>query len=218
MAQNRQRGICNKAGFMKGRGHHYSRTSWSNCANGPYLLSFTFYHPPPPPTPPLSSIFSSLNNVKIQSHFCTKKILNKQGVTIFPVVSLPRVLSPPHPFSEWCGAPLFHSYCKWPCNGAPEARLKRRFCLHTRAERCSQTILTERPPLLTSLPLGICCQILFHFPTNHLERGNGPHPASRMSWCPCGLAQLLPYCAIPPLSSCVVSFCLNISAQYTQGV
>lgn len=65
---------------MKGGDHHYSRACCSNCANAPYLLSFTF----PPLSFSMFLIFSSPDYIMIQSHFCK----NLEGVTV-PVVSPP---------------------------------------------------------------------------------------------------------------------------------
>lgn len=157
MSQNRLKGICNKAGFMKGGDHHYSRACCSNCANASYLLSFTS-------TPPYSHV----------SHFLFFRLHNDQKSLLQKVL-----------FRDCIG---FHCYSlQMALRWAPEATLKRSFCLHTRAEQQSQTIPTAGDPLCwPCLPLGICCQILFHFHTDHLERGSRIHSAGRILCLPCG--------------------------------
>lgn len=200
MTQNRQKGICNKAGFMKGGDHHYSRASCSNCANGPYLPSFSHH-------PLLFPILSSSNNIMIQSHFCKKKF---RGCHSFSVQflglssSLFSILS--RFWIAW-GSTVTHI-----ANGLVMGLCAEKEVLfaHTRRAALSDNTNCRRPTLLTSPPLCICCQILFHFHTNHLERGSRPHSAGRVLCRPCGLAQLTPYCAITPLN-CYLLCCLLLS-------
>lgn len=185
MTQNRQKGICNKAGFMKGGGHHYSRAS---CANGLYLLSFTF------PPSLLFHLFSSFS-------------LHNDPVTF---AKSPPVFSRSCPVSELYGVPLLLILQMALLRGSRGCAEKEVLFAHTCRAALSDNPSSGRPTLLTSLPLCICCQILFHFHTNHLERGGRPHSAGRVLCRPCGLAQLTPCCAITPLN-CWLSCCLLLS-------
>lgn len=65
---------------------HYSTASCSNCANGPDLLSFTFFT-----LLFMFPIFYSSNSIKTQSHFSKKKRKKK------PLFSLPLLSSFLHP-------------------------------------------------------------------------------------------------------------------------
>lgn len=104
---------------MKGGDHHYSRACCSNCANASYLLSFTS-------TPPYSHV----------SHFLFFRLHNDQKSLLQKVL-----------FRDCIG---FHCYSlQMALRWAPEATLKRSFCLHTRRAAVSDNTNCGRPTLLT---------------------------------------------------------------------
>ncbi len=97
----------------------------------------TLYLSPHPLSFSMFLIFFSSDYIIIQSHFCRK----------FRGVTVPCSFSTSPLFLHCTG---FHcsSYCKWPCDdGAPGTMLKRRFCLHTRAEQLAHTITAAGDPL-----------------------------------------------------------------------
>lgn len=137
----------------------------------------------------------------IQSHFWQKK-------KSCSFLTSPLVFSPSCPVSELFGGSAVTRIA----NGLVMGLCAEKEVLFARTRRAALSDNTNcrRPTLLTSPPLGICCQILFHFHTNHLERGSRPHSAGRVLCRPCGLAQLTPYCAITPLN-CYLLCCLLLS-------
>lgn len=144
----------------------------------PFPLSFSMF-----------LIFSSSDYIMIQSHFCEEK--KRRGchhsLQFLPFSSR---LSPSCPVSGSCEVPLLlilQMALWWGSRDCAEWEV---LFAHACRAALSDNTNGWRPTPLTSPPLGICCQILFHFHTNHLERGGRPHSAGRMLCRPCGLVYL----------------------------
>lgn len=153
MSQNRQKGICNKAGFIKMWDHHYFRGCCSNCANAPYFVSVT--------SSPLFFRVSHFLFFRIHSY--PESLLQKFGA-----VTVPCSFSTLSSVTGLCGVPLLLILQMALWWGSRDYAEKEVLFAHTRQAALSHNTNCGRPTLLTSPPLGICCQTLFHFYTNHL--------------------------------------------------